>query len=299
MKQTSDKNHVASAASAARKSTAEKQPDSTHLPYALDDLVYLMDRLRDPVDGCPWDLKQDYASIVPSTIEEAYEVADAIERGDLDDLREELGDLLFQTVFYSRLAKEQNRFTLYDVISDLVAKLVRRHPHVFPDADLRRRFGTMEASTSTQVKQSWEAIKSDERQAKGMPSLLDNVPLNLPSLSRAQKLQKRAAKQGFDWPDAGPVFDKIHEEINEVHEAIATGNQAAIEDEIGDLLFSVVNLSRHKGVDAETALRRASQKFETRFRQIETQSHAEGTSIGQQSAMELEQRWNDVKKQQS
>ncbi|MBC6428502.1 MAG: nucleoside triphosphate pyrophosphohydrolase [Cellvibrionales bacterium] len=260
--------------------------------YDLADLLYLLARLRDPADGCPWDLEQDYASIVPSTIEEAYEVADAIERGDLASLREELGDLLFQVAFYSQLASEQGHFDLPAVISDLVDKLVRRHPHVFPAGTLQSRKGDNLANTAAVVTQ-WEEIKSAERTRKGHASLLDDLPVALPALTRAQKLQKRAARVGFDWADASAVFAKIAEEITEVQRAMTHESPAKVEDEIGDLLFSCVNLARKLGIDSETALRRASAKFEARFRQMESQHAPE--SLQTKTADQLEQLWQQAK----
>ena len=260
--------------------------------YNMDDLIYLMERLRDPEDGCPWDLAQSYETIVPSTIEEAYEVADAIERGDIDGLREELGDLMFQSVFYSQLAKEQGRFTLPEVISGLVEKLVRRHPHVFPDGTLSSRKGEHKSS-SADVKQQWEEIKSNERAEKGQTSLMDDVPRAFPALLRAQKLQKRAAKVGFDWPDNEGVFDKLQEEISEVRGAICQSVESKIEEELGDLLFTCVNLARRLGYDSETALRKASVKFEKRFRAMENQ--ATETGLGSLDSEQLERLWEQAK----
>lgn len=256
--------------------------------YSLDDLIYLMERLRDPQDGCPWDLDQDYSTIVPSTIEEAYEVADAIERGDIDSLREELGDLMFQAVFYSQLAREEGRFTLQEVISGLVEKLVRRHPHVFPDGTLQSRKGD-NLDSSSAVKEQWEEIKSTERTNKGHSSILDDVPRAFPALLRAHKLQKRAARVGFDWTKNEGVFDKLQEEISEVKEALDQESQAKIEEELGDLLFTCVNLVRRLGYDSETALRRSSAKFEKRFRAME--SEAGGQNLGNMSHEALEALW--------
>lgn len=239
--------------------------------YSIDDLLYLMARLRDPDGGCPWDLDQNYASIAPSTIEEAYEVVDAIETGDLDHLREELGDLLFQVIFYSQLAREEQRFDFPRIVSDLVAKLVRRHPHVFPDGELYGRT-TQDAADSPDVKARWEAIKQEERAAKGATGALDDVPLNLPALTRAAKLQKRASRVGFDWPDVHGPIAKVREELAELDGALAGGDAAAAEEEYGDLLFAAANIGRHLKIDPETALRRASRKFERRFRHMEAHS---------------------------
>ena len=241
----------------------------TSYKYSTDDLLYLMARLRDPLTGCPWDIKQDYASIAPSTLEEAYEVVDAIEKQDFLHLKEELGDLLFQVIFYSQIGKEENRFDFGGVVSDLVEKLVRRHPHVFPDGSLQSKIDNRH-TLPADVKERWEAIKQLERDAKGSQSLLADVPLNLPSLSRAAKLQKRAATVGFDWANVHGPIAKVREELVEVEEALLTCDQNAIEEELGDLFFAVVNVSRYLKIDSELALRKANQKFERRFNYIET-----------------------------
>lgn len=237
--------------------------------YSIDDLLYLMARLRDPESGCPWDIKQDYASIAPSTLEEAYEVVDAIEKQDFVHLKEELGDLLFQVIFYSQLGKEEQRFEFAGVVSDLTAKLIRRHPHVFPDGTLHSRIDNRH-TLPTDVKARWEAIKQQERADKGAQDLLADVPVNLPSLSRAAKLQKRAASVGFDWADVYGPIAKVREELLEVEAELDSGDQQALEEELGDLLFAVVNIARYQKVDPEQALRRANQKFEQRFHFIET-----------------------------
>ncbi len=224
--------------------------------YTVQDLLNLMARLRDPQSGCPWDLKQTYASIVPHTLEEAYEVADAIEQGDLDHLKGELGDLLFQVVFYAQLAKEEGRFEFDDVIDGITRKLLRRHPHVFPTGELYAPAETPRL-TDEQVNQRWDEIKAEERAEKsGAPeqlSLLDDVPVALPALSRAAKLQKRASQVGFDWPAALPVVDKVREELDEILEAMVDNDAEGIAEEVGDLLFSVVNLARHLKVDRNCA----------------------------------------------
>ncbi|WP_339522050.1 nucleoside triphosphate pyrophosphohydrolase [Pseudomonas sp. EA_35y_Pfl2_R111] len=267
--------------------------------YQLDDLLHLMARLRDPQHGCPWDLKQNYASIVPHTIEEAYEVADAIERGDFDHLPGELGDLLFQVVYYSQLAREEGRFEFAQVVDDITTKLIRRHPHVFPDGDL---YGAVDVAKLEEaaVKQRWEEIKAEERAEKAAApeqlSLLDDVPAALPSLSRAIKLQKRAAQVGFDWPDALPVVDKVREELDEVLEAMSENDPEAISDEIGDLLFVVSNLARHLKVDPETALRAANAKFERRFRFIEQALREAGRNMEDCHLDELDALWGEAKK---
>ncbi|MGE8459142.1 MAG: nucleoside triphosphate pyrophosphohydrolase, partial [Pseudomonas alloputida] len=251
------------------------------MTYTLDDLLHLMARLRDPQYGCPWDLKQNYASIVPHTIEEAYEVADTIERGDFEHLQGELGDLLFQVVYYSQLAREEGRFEFDGVVDSITRKLIRRHPHVFPTGELYAPVDTPSLSEA-QVKSRWEEIKAEERAEKSQPeqlSLLDDVPATLPALSRAAKLQKRAATVGFDWPAALPVLDKVREELDEVLQAMADGDADALEDEVGDLLFAAVNLARHLKQDPEHALRRANRKFERRFRFIEQALRDSGRPI--------------------
>lgn len=237
--------------------------------YSTDDLLFLMARLRDPQTGCPWDIKQDYASIAPSTLEEAYEVVDAIEKQDFVHLKEELGDLLFQVIFYSQIGKEENHFEFAGVVNDLVAKLVRRHPHVFPDGTLLSKIDNRHMLPAN-VKERWEAIKQQERDAKGAQGLLADVPINLPALSRAAKLQKRAATVGFDWLDVQGPIAKVREELIEVEEALIANDRTAIEEELGDLFFAVVNVSRYLKVDPEQALRKASQKFEARFSYIES-----------------------------
>jgi ATP diphosphatase len=267
--------------------------------YQLDDLLHLMARLRDPQHGCPWDLKQDYASIVPHTLEEAYEVADAIERGDFAHLPGELGELLFQVVYYSQLAREEGRFDFAQVVDGITSKLIRRHPHVFADGDL---YGAVDVPKLDEaaVKQRWEAIKAEERAEKAAApeqlSLLDDVPTALPSLSRAIKLQKRAAQVGFDWPEALPVVDKVREELDEVLEAMSENDADAIAEEIGDLLFVVSNLARHLKVEPENALRAANAKFERRFRFIEQALRDAGRNMEDCALDELDALWGEAKK---
>ena len=267
--------------------------------YQLNDLLHLMARLRDPQHGCPWDLQQNYASIVPHTLEEAYEVADAIESGDFDHLPGELGDLLFQVVYYSQLAKEEGRFDFSTVIDAITRKLIRRHPHVFPDGDL---YGSPELPRLDEaaIKQRWEDIKAEERAEKAAApeqlSLLDDVPSALPALSRAAKLQKRAAQVGFDWPEALPVVDKVREELGEVLEAMSENDPKAIAEELGDLLFVVVNLARHLKVDPENALRAANGKFERRFRFIEQALREAGRPIESCDLEALDALWGEAKK---
>ncbi len=262
--------------------------------YTLDDLLYLMSRLRDPKDGCPWDRVQDFSSIVPHTIEESYELADAIEQGDIKHIREELGDVLFQVVFYAQLGKEQGSFDFTSVASDLVAKLVRRHPHVFPEGTLASRVGEQTKDTEA-IKQTWEAIKSAEREGKQQQSVLDDVPSAFPALIRATKLQKRAAQTGFDWENIDGALAKLKEEVDELVEARAEQSQAQIEAELGDVLFSVVNLSRHLKVDAETSLRATNIKFENRFQYIERVLEEEGSSPEQSSLEEMDALWDEAK----
>ncbi|WET13404.1 MULTISPECIES: nucleoside triphosphate pyrophosphohydrolase [unclassified Pseudomonas] len=269
--------------------------------YSLEDLLHLMSRLRDPKYGCPWDIKQTYASIVPHTLEEAYEVADAIERGDFDHLQGELGDLLFQVVYYSQLAREEGRFEFTGVIDSITRKLIRRHPHVFPTGDLYAPLDVAQLSEE-QVKARWEQIKAEERAEKSdapeQLSLLDDVPTALPSLSRAAKLQKRASQVGFDWPAALPVVDNVREELDEVLEAMADNDAVAIADEVGDLLFAAVNLARHLKVDPETALRGANAKFERRFRFIEQALRDTRQSMEDCTLEELDALWGEAKRQE-
>lgn len=263
--------------------------------YSIDDLLYLMARLRDPESGCPWDLTQDYASIAPSTLEEAYEVVDAIEKQDFVHLKEELGDLLFQVIFYSQLGKEEHRFEFAGVVSDLVAKLIRRHPHVFPAGTLHSRVENRH-TLPADVKARWEAIKQQERAEKGANGILADVPLNLPSLSRAAKLQKRAASVGFDWSDVYGPIAKVREELLEVEAELDSGNEAALTEELGDLLFAVVNIARYQKIDPEQALRLANQKFERRFHYIENNS---STPLAQTSIDEMNRLWDKAKQESS
>ncbi len=261
------------------------------MTHSVDRLKEIMVRLRDPNGGCPWDVEQTFATIAPYTIEESYEVADAIERGDMSDLREELGDLLFQVIFHSRMAEEAGAFALADVVDAINSKMIRRHPHVFVAADGRDADGQTAA---------WEEVKAAERAAKGKTadatSALDGVALSLPALLRAEKLQKRAARTGFDWTEATHIFDKLEEETDEVKEAIESGDADAIEDEIGDLLFVAANLARRLSVDPEQALRRANAKFERRFRAMEAAAIQAGVDFASLSLDEQEAYWQAVKK---
>lgn len=258
----------------------------------LSRLVEIMAALRDPQSGCPWDLEQDFSTIRHYTIEEAYEVADAIERGDYDDLREELGDLILQPVYHAQMAAEQGLFEIGDVIYAITEKLIRRHPHVFGDLD---------ASDPEAAKMGWEAIKVEERARKAerrgeQPgSLLDDVPAGLPALARAEKLAKRAATVGFDWPDAVSVTAKIHEEIAEVEAAAQDGDSSTLQAEIGDLLFAVANLARHHGVDPEAALRDANRKFTRRFAYVEQRCREDGIEPAEAGLERLDGYWNEIR----
>ncbi len=247
--------------------------------HGIDDLLTLMQVLRDPEQGCPWDLQQDWDSIVPHTLEEAYEVADAIERRAFDELPGELGDLLFQVVYYAQFGAEQQRFDFADIVDTLTAKMLRRHPHVFPDGTLasRRPPGVSAEEVQTQqVNSRWEALKAGERAERAIetPSVLDDVPRTLPALSRAAKLSKRAARVGFDWPDTRGVLAKIREELAEVEEALAAGDHQHAQEEVGDLLFAVTNLARSLKADPEQCLRATNAKFERRFRYVERELSA-------------------------
>ncbi len=262
----------------------------------IETLLAVMARLRDPERGCPWDVKQDFASIATYTIEEAYEVAEAIDRGDLGDLKDELGDLLLQVVFHAQMANELGAFGFADVVAAINDKMIRRHPHVFGDASVE------DADSQTAA---WEKMKAAERAAKrsdsdAPPSALDDVPKGLPEWQRALKLQKRGANVGYDWPDATPVIAKLEEELEEVREALAMPpspeRQDALEDEIGDLLFVAMNLARKAKVDPGTALRRANAKYERRFRQMEALACAQGREFAALSLDEQSALWNDAKR---
>jgi ATP diphosphatase len=291
---------------------------------SIEDLLAVMAALRAPGTGCPWDLEQSFASIAPYTIEEAYEVADAIQRGDLDHLKEELGDLLLQVVYHSRMAEEQGAFAFADVAEAITAKMVRRHPHVF---------GTPEERAAGAAPGFWERIKAEERgvrplapdlsanlrrggegsdpvsasgERESAPSALDGVPLGLPALTRAVKLQSKAARVGFDWPSLAPVLDKLKEELAELEEAIGvrpsgsdtrapTPDHARIEEEFGDLLFVVANVARHLKLDPETALRSANAKFIRRFHAIEAKLAAHGRTPAQSTLEEMDRLWDEAK----
>jgi len=253
---------------------------------AIDRLLSIMARLRDPERGCPWDLQQDFRSIAPHTIEEAYEVADAIDRDDLYALRDELGDLLFQVAFHARLAGEQGAFKFDDVVNAICDKLTRRHPHVFGDAVVA------DAGEQSRV---WERMKREERTARGDGGALADVPVALPALTRARKLGLRAAQAGFDWPDASGPRAKVDEELAELDRASASGDDGGREAELGDLLFSVVNLARHLAVDPEAALRRANERFARRYSHVEAALAALGEPAAGASPELLDRLWTAAK----
>lgn len=254
---------------------------------SIDRLLAIMARLRDPQTGCPWDLEQNFATIAPYTVEEAYEVADAIERGNLDDLRDELGDLLFQVVFHARMAQEQHAFAFDDVVEAICEKMIRRHPHVF---------GAAEARTSDEQTAAWEVIKAQERAAKGKAaSLLDDVPAGLPAMTRAVKLSKRAASVGFVWPTITEVMDKLHEEVAELEVEIAAGDRDKARAELGDVLFVAANIARTLDIDPEDALRATNAKFSRRFRFIEAALRERGKRPDQSDLAEMDALWNAAK----
>ena len=258
--------------------------------HTIDDLLAIMARLRDPVNGCPWDVKQNFDSIVPYTIEEAYEVADAVDRRDYRDLCGELGDLLLQVVFHARMAEEAGHFRFADVVASICEKMIARHPHVFADA---------RADNADEVLTNWEAIKRQERAARGDEdtSALSGIARGMPEWQRAIKLQKRAATVGFDWPDVNPVFDKLHEEIEEVREEFAAGaDPQRLTDEIGDVLFVCANLARHARVDVSAALRHANAKFERRFRRMEALAAEDGGELAAHSLAGQEALWERAKR---
>lgn len=262
-------------------------------------LLEIMAALRDPLTGCPWDVKQDFGSIAPYTIEEAFEVADAIEREDWLDLRDELGDLLLQVVFHSRMAAERHLFSFDDVVLGITRKMIRRHPHVF---------GAAAAKDAQAAKQSWNEIKAQEKAARAAEhrersaqggaaaGFLSDLPAALPALARAQKLQEKAAEVGFDWSEAEPILDKLEEEIRELRAALRSQEPAAVKDEMGDVLFSLVNLCRHMGVDAEGALRGTNEKFRRRFHAVEAELGRQGSSLQEATLEEMERLWQEAKR---
>lgn len=263
--------------------------------YGIEDLIQLMARLRKPDTGCPWDLKQDFVSIVPHTLEETYEVIDAIERGDFTHLREELGDLLFQIIFYSQIAKEQALFDFDEIVDALTSKLLKRHPHVFPDGSLQSERKASYVPEQSEIRKTWEQSKAQDRLEKGALGRLADIPLALPALIRAEKLQKRASNHGFDWPDYRPVLDKVDEELAELREAIELNDARHIEEELGDLIFACINLGRHRGINLDTCLRRANQKFEARFRDMEVIAENDNLDFEGLSLEEKNDLWLQVK----
>jgi ATP diphosphatase len=264
--------------------------DMTETRAPITRLLAIMAKLRHPTDGCPWDREQSFATIAPFTIEEAYEVADAIAQSDMPSLKEELGDLLFQVVFHARLAEERGLFDFDAIAEALSDKMVRRHPHVFAAADIR----SADAQT-----QAWETQKAHERKAKDAHAgALSGVPVGFPALMRAQKLQKRASRVGFDWGAASLALEKVREEIEELSTELAAGTSTAIEEELGDLLFSVVNVGRLAGVDAETALRGANAKFERRFGRIEAMLAEQGKTPTQSDLAEMDALWERAKREE-
>ncbi len=279
---------------------------------AIENLLTLMTMLRDKDFGCPWDLQQTIASLVPYTLEEVYEVVDAIEKQDMLELEDELGDLLFQVVFYTQIAAEEGLFDFDDVANAITRKLIRRHPHVFPKGK-QTNFGNKADISSDQVVVNWEAIKQQERQEKqrtrqtnqsqsgdsqssaASNSILDDVPRALPALERARKLQKRAARVGFDWPEIEPVIAKLKEEVAELESALLEGDQQQISNELGDVLFAAVNLARHGSVEPELALRSANQRFEDRFKWIESTLSSRGKTLSETNLEELDLLWDQAK----
>ncbi len=261
------------------------------MTHKIQDFVRLIAKLRDPNGGCPWDLKQNYRSMIPCLLEESYEVIEAIEQNNPQDLKEELGDLLLQVVFFSQLAAEEQKFTFDDVVNNVAEKIIRRHPHVF---------GEKSAGNEQEALQNWNAMKAEENKDKGHTSILDNIPHAFPALMRAEKLQKRCAKVGFDWQNIEPVIAKIEEELSELKQEINRPHlvQAQVEEELGDLLFAVVNLSRHLKCQPEDSLRKANHKFERRFRAVEMKLKQQNKTVEQSSLVEMDMLWDEVKREQ-
>lgn len=256
------------------------------LDSKLRELIIIFRNLRDPETGCPWDKEQDFKSIASCAIEESYEVADAIERNDFEDLKAELGDLLFQIVFHSEMAKEKGLFTIEDVIDELNSKLIRRHPHVFDDGDVK------DAKDSLKI---WEDVKAEERLSKNLNSVMDDVPKNLPSLTRTKKLQKRATRVGFDWSNSKQILEKIDEEIEELKYEDMKSNKEGITEEIGDVLFTLVRLAGYYEVEPEDIIRKTNLKFENRFRKMENEAKSMKTNLNEMTLNELEILWQKVK----
>ncbi len=267
--------------------------------YSLSDLLQLMAHLRSPDHGCPWDLKQTYQTILPYTLEEVYEVADAIDSGDMRALQLELGDLLFQVVFYAQLAKEEQAFDFNDVVSSITEKLLRRHPHVFPESTLESAGSVRIDTNEQQIRDNWQRIKDQERvDSDSKPGkITDTVPQALPALMRASKLQQVASGAGFDWPDVEGVWEKLDEEIAELKSAVSSGRSEEILDEVGDLLFTCVNLARHLKVTPESALRAANLKFESRLGCVEASVAAQNKDMKSMEPEQLELEWQQAKKQ--
>jgi MazG family protein len=259
------------------------------VPATIETLLEIMARLRDPLHGCPWDQQQDFRTIAPYTLEEAYEVVDAINRDDMDDLQDELGDLLFQVVYHAQMANETGRFDFSDVLHGICDKMVRRHPHVFADEEI--------ADAEEQTR-AWERHKESERKA-GAGSALDGVPMALPALTRAVKLQRKASRVGFDWPDSHGVAEKVEEELQELRAELGeTADPAALAEEAGDLLFAAVNLVRHAGIDPETALHQANRKFAKRFQRVEARCREAGYSVTETDLETLDGYWEQVKREE-
>jgi ATP diphosphatase len=264
--------------------------------YGIRELQRLMARLRDPDTGCPWDLKQTYQSIAPFTLEECLELIDALEQNDFDHVEEELGDLLFQVIFYAQLGKEEGRFDFDTVVSRITTKLLRRHPHVFKDGDLEGVI-TDRASIDS-IKNNWEAEKAAERAARAQQSAMDDIPTTLSALARAQKLQKRGASLGYDFLSSDEVLSRLDDELDELSGACQNHDPEEIENELGDVLFTVVNLARHLKVDAEASLRKANRRFEQRVRRAESAAIDAGSRLQDESAERLEERWSAAKAQE-
>ena len=274
--------------------------DISNTSGSMQQLLDIMAQLRNPDGGCPWDLKQDFRSILPHTLEEAYEVADAIESDDRMQLRDELGDLLFQVVFYCQLAREEGSFEFADVAQTMADKLIRRHPHVFGPEAHGGAHGEKTGETAMdadKVLERWESIKQDERNAKQQHSVLDDVPNALPAMQRSAKLQKRAANVGFDWPDITPVLANMAEELEEVQQAFASGDKDHTLEELGDLMFACVNMARHLKQDPEQVMRAANAKFERRFRFLETQLLEAGEQLENVSLERMDAGWDEAKAQ--
>jgi len=274
--------------------------DISNTSDSMQQLLDIMAQLRNPDGGCPWDLKQDFRSILPHTLEEAYEVADAIESDDRMQLRDELGDLLFQVVFYCQLAREEGSFEFADVAQTMADKLIRRHPHVFGPEAHGGAHGEKTGETAMdadKVLERWESIKQEERDAKQQHSVLDDVPIALPAMQRSAKLQKRAANVGFDWPDITPVLANMAEELEEVQQAFASGDKDHTLEELGDLMFACVNMARHLKQDPEQVMRAANAKFERRFRFLETQLLEAGEQLENVSLERMDAGWDEAKAQ--